>query len=164
MPSHEGAVPGKVFVWSSGDLRSMPEKPAARRSHRKAVIPPAIETRRYPRVDLRLSLQYRVLRGGPADIPSTVRPFLLAQSRDVTPLGMCLALSTALSIDSVLSLQVHGADGREKFEALGRVVWCRPAADGLLHLVGVQFVVVDGARVVGERHARVGSFLEGMDA
>lgn len=163
MPPHEGALPGKVFVWSAGDIRSVPEK-AARRRRRAPLAGPVQESRRYPRADLKLPIQYRVLSGGHDEVPAAVRPFLLAQSRDVTPLGLCLALEEPLPSDCVLSLNVHLVEAREKFEALARVVWCRPAESGPLFLVGLQFVVVDGGQVLGERHALMEAYLKEIDA
>jgi hypothetical protein len=155
MSAKKKPSPGRVFLWSSSDIRTAPEDPPATHPGRDKTEPaPVFESRRYPRLDLKLPILYRVLGAGHAPVPEPVRPFLLAQSRDLSPIGLCLALEEPLAVGTVLALAVHAVEQREKFEALARVVWCRPPEGGLGHLVGLQFVVVEGDRVREDRHAR----------
>lgn len=167
MSRPEEPAAGTVFVWSMGGIRSRSEErlpvPAKKR-RRGATKTPVFDSRRYPRLDLRLPIQYRVLGESRSHVPEPVRPFLLAQSRDVSPLGLCLALDEPLASGSILALNVHLVEERERFEAVARVVWCRPAQGEARHLVGLQFVVVVGDKVVEDRHARMDAFLRTLEA
>lgn len=166
MPRRDDFPAGTTFVWSMGGIRTGLEAsrpPAPKRRRRVPTADPSLDTRRYPRLDLKLPIQYRILGDSRAHVPGPVRPFLLAQSRDASPLGLCLALEEELPSGCVLALNVHLVEEREKFEALARVVWCRPAETPSLHLVGLQFVVVTGERFIEERHARMEAFLRKME-
>jgi hypothetical protein len=155
-----------VFVWSSGNIRSQPEACRARRrtSRRKiSLVPSPVDTRRYPRLDLKLPILYRVVGEDVSDAPAAVRPFLLAKSRDVSPIGLCLSLEAPIALGTVLALTIYASDPHDKFDALARVVWVRPAEDGVRSLIGLQFVVVEGAQVREGRHAVVASMVRRLD-
>jgi len=147
-----------VFVWSSGDIRRMSEEPRTPR-HRAAPRPPpepeSVDTRRYPRVDLKLPILYRLVGEDLSEAPEAARPFLIARSRDVSSVGLCLSLEETFSTGSVLALTIYSVEAKEKFEALARVVWSRPEEGSGRRLVGLQFVVMDGPRVKEERHVSV---------
>ena len=55
-------------------------------------------------------------------------------TRDVSASGMCLRAEAAEPIGSLLRLVTHRLDGRPAEEAIGRVVWCSPTADGAVWL------------------------------
>ena len=147
-----------VFVWSSGEIRLTSEEP---RTHHRRVArrpPPEAEpldTRRYARVDLKLPILYRLVGEDLSEAPEAARPFLIARSRDVSSVGLCLSLEESFPTGSILALTIYSVEPKEKFEALARVVWSRPEEGSGRHLVGLQFVVMDGPRVREERHVSV---------
>jgi hypothetical protein len=156
-----------VFVWSSGDIRCLSEEPR-RPLHRVAPRPPGdaapLDTRRYPRVDLTLPILYRLVGDDISEAPESARPFLIARSRDVSSVGLCLSLEETFPTGSVLALTIYSVEAKEKFEALARVVWSRPEEGSGRNLIGLQFVVMDGDRVKEERHASVESLVRRTEA
>jgi hypothetical protein len=156
-----------VFLWSAGGLRRTSEerRPALVRARRKTALPAAsLDSRRYPRLDLKIPILYRVLGEDVSQVPANVRPALTARSRDVSPIGMCLSLEESLRPGTVLSLTFHLVEERERFEALARVVWSRPAGDSVHTLTGLQFVVVDGRKVKESMHSRMEELIRLMAA
>jgi hypothetical protein len=156
-----------VFVWSGSDIRRTSERRPAPRAKAPCggeVSASSIDHRRYPRLDLKLPILYRVMGHGPSRLPAAVRPALLAQSRDVSPLGLCLSLEELLQPGEVLSLSIHMVEEREKFDALARVVWSRPAAEPGHFLTGLQFVVVDGRRVKESLHLRMEALIRRLES
>ncbi len=156
------------FLWSSGGVRRIrrrarPREAAAPPPPRPAVPAPA-EQRRYPRLDVRLPILYKVIGDSPSLLPSQVRPYLLARSANLSPIGLCLDLEEELPPGAVVALTIHVPDKRERFSAVGRVVWTRPSAEPGRHLTGLQFVVVEGDGVKRESHSRVESLIRGIAA
>jgi hypothetical protein len=148
-----------VFLWSSGGIRrSLEESRPVRAPRRRKARPPTsrvVESRRYPRLDLKLPILYRVVGDDLSRLPAAVRPALLAQTRDISPIGLCLSLAETLRPGDVLALTLHLMEQREKVEALARVVWCRPAGDSVHTLTGLQFVVTEEGKVREALHSRV---------
>lgn len=148
-----------LFVWTSGGIRHIQKKIKRIFFASKSLPPPAdvlpAEQRNYPRLDLRLPILYKVVGEGASRIPPHVRPFLLARSTNVSPIGLCLNLEEELPRDTVLILTIHLLNSRQKFSAVGRVVWARAAEPPDHFLTGLQFVVVDKNNVELEEHARM---------
>jgi hypothetical protein len=167
-----------MFVWSSADIRRVAEPkrappappPAAtgrqkrpRRASGTAKNTSSVDSRRFPRLDLKLPILYRILQGDAGHLPAAVRAPLLAQSKDISPIGLCLSLEEQLSSGSLLELTLHMVERREKFEALARVVWSRPVGDSVHFLTGLQFVVVQDGRLREERHAQMEALVRLLD-
>lgn len=155
-----------VFFWSTGDLRRTSEdvrKAPSRKVRAKETSPVPVDARRYPRLDLKLPILYRVVGEDASRVPAAVRPALLCQTRNISPIGLCLSLEEILPSGAILSLTVHLVEQREKFEAMARVVWSRPAGDSVHTLTGLQFVVVDGKRLKEALHARVEALVRLME-
>jgi hypothetical protein len=151
-----------VFVWSAGAIKAQPGKSHSNHSgmrRKRSLVACPVDIRRYPRLDLKLPILYRVVGDDIIDAPPSLRPFLLAKSQDVSPIGLCLSLEEPLAVGTLMSLTIYASDPQDKFEALARVVWVRPADDGVRSLIGLQFVVLDGAEVREERHALVESMV-----
>jgi hypothetical protein len=147
------------FLWSTGGIRRIRRRlrvALGARPSRSGGFSPFSESRRYPRLDLEFPILYKVLGETNQRIPSEVRPYLLARSTNVSPLGLCMSLGEKLPNGTVLALTLHVVDRREKFHAIGRVTWTRPAAElpGRF-LTGIQFVVVEGETVKREEHTRM---------
>jgi hypothetical protein len=155
-----------LFLWTGGNIQKI-RKPA--KAPKEAPEPgPAVtlspaEKRRYPRLDLKLPILYRVLGAGASKIPSTVRPYLLARTTNVSPLGLCLNLSEQLSVGTVLALSIHVLDNRERFSAVGQVLWTQSSDMPGHWLTGVQFVVVEGDTVKKEHQTRMESLMLHLD-
>jgi hypothetical protein len=149
-----------LFVWSSGGIRRIRKKIKELLKPKPASASPLSppghsEHRRYPRLDLKLPILYKVLGEGASRIPTSVRPYLLAESSNVSPIGLCLSLEEPLPCDTVLALSIHMPEQRQKFSALGRVVWTRPADTPNHFLIGLQFVVVEKDKVREQDHSRM---------
>ena len=166
MAQAQGDGQETMFVWSSSDIRCLSEdaRPAHPHLRREDISPPgSLDSRRYPRLDLKLPILYRLVGDDISEAPIAVRPFLLAKSQDVSPIGLCMSLEEAFPIGSLLALTIHLVEPKEKFEALARVVWSRPSGDSIHNLIGLQFVVVDGAHVKEDRHARMEEILRKLE-
>jgi hypothetical protein len=149
-----------LYVWSPGGitrvrrtLRSVPG-PAVRALPEDA----APDKRRYHRLDLRLPILYKVMGDDASQIPLDVQPFLLAESANISPMGLCLELSEKLPRGATLSIRIH-MDKGESFTAVGCVAWTRPSDVHGHFLTGLKFVVVEDDRVQAENHRRLQSHL-----
>ncbi|HRY30101.1 MAG TPA: PilZ domain-containing protein, partial [Elusimicrobiota bacterium] len=153
-----------LFLWSADGVQRIRKRvrgffsaPAVS----SAVPPaPAADPRRYPRLDLKLPILYRVLSGGVSRLPPEIQPCLLAQSTNVSPIGLCLDLAEEMAPETVLALTIHVVDRREKFSAVGRVVWSKPSPQPGHFLTGLEFVVVKGENVKKEDHVRMEALTE----
>lgn len=153
-----GAAKDSLFLWSSGGIRRVQEKITRifrRSAPRAGGEDKSAEPRRYPRLDLKLPIMYRILGEDASRIPPPVRPLLLAQSTNISPIGLCLSLAEELPPDTVLALSIHVMNPREKFSALGRVVWTKTGESPGEFLTGLQFVVIKDDGVVQEDHSRM---------
>ena len=166
MEHAQGEERETVFVWSSSDIRCLTEEARPVHPHFRRPEPPLpvpLDSRRYPRLDLKLPILYRLVGEDISEAPVAIRPYLLAKSRDISPIGLCLSLEEAFPIGSLLALTIHLVEPKEKFEALARVVWSRLAGDSVHHLIGLQFVVVDGSHVKEDRHTRMEGLLHRLE-
>lgn len=151
-----------VFLWHANGVQQMTRPAAAAPAAPEAAPAPKpspSSKRQYPRLDMKLPILYRVL-GQASRIPTDVRPYLMAESKNISPIGLCLNLEEPLEPGTVLALTFHVLERREKFSAVGRVVWTEPAVPAGHHLTGLQFVVVEGDSVRREEHNRMESFIE----
>lgn len=74
-------------------------------------------------------------------------------TRDVSPSGLCLRVDVAEPVGSLLRVAVRGIDGAARREAIARVVWSRPTADGG-HWMGLALVEAGAAQAVRIRYLR----------
>lgn len=144
-----------LYLWTGNGIvriRRPVQKTSPPAANGHALFPPEplLEKRRYPRLDLELPILYKVLGEDIAKIPTKVRPFLMAQSTNVSPLGLCLNLVEQFNPGTVLALSIHVLEKREKFSAVGHVIWAKPSETPGYYLTGIRFVVVDGENVVRE--------------
>jgi hypothetical protein len=110
-----------------------PEEPSAPLS--------AADHRRYPRIDLKLPILYRILAEEPTVASTAVQPFVSSESDNISPSGACLMLAECLPKGAVLALSIHLED-RKKISAVGRVVWSQPTDVPHHFLTGLEFIVV----------------------
>lgn len=156
-----------LYVWKGGGIHRV-RRPLKNQSSAKAApgaktLSPA-EQRRYPRLDLKLPILYRVMGRDASRIPSKVRPFLMAESTNISPLGLCLNLSEEFTPGTVLALSIHVVDRREKFNAVGRVQWTQPSDISDHYLTGVAFVVVEGENVGQENHQQLQELIRQLES
>lgn len=165
--SREKGPKETVYVWTGGEIQRLQKSP--RRAAASTVVePPAapagsIEHRRYPRLDLKLPILYKVLGKNSSRIPSNVRPFLLTETTNVSTLGLCLNLEEQFPQGTVLALSIHVLDKREKFSAVGRVMWSQAAGLPGHFLTGVQFVIVEGDNVRKESQTRMQDLIHRLE-
>ena len=92
-----------------------------------------------------------------------MRSSLTGQTRDISPIGICLELDKRLRKGTVMALSIHRMDRREKFSAVGRVVWTKRAEMKGHYLTGLRFTVVNEEGVVVEDQAAVQTFIREME-
>jgi Tfp pilus assembly protein PilZ len=172
MPRSRLTAKESVFLWSASGVRQV-QKPQAAPPEKASRPEPEAKSqpqthpsskRRFPRLDMKLPILYRVLGERSSRIPPGVRPYLMAESTNISPIGLCVNLEEPLAAGTVLALTFHVMEKREKFSAVGRVVWFEPAQEPGHFLTGLQFVVVEGESVVREVHGRMESFIEELSA
>ena len=150
-----------MYVWTGGDIQRVEKEfgnasvPAPAAANQPPAATGSIEHRRYPRLDLKLPILYKVLGQDSSLIPSNVRPYLMSESTNVSALGLCLNLPEEFAPGTVLALSIHMVDEREKFSAVGRVLWTQASTPDGHFLTGVQFVVVEGESVKKESQTRM---------
>jgi hypothetical protein len=99
--------------------------------------------RRVSRLDISVSVQYKVLSDGLGQSLPEIRPYLESRSRNVSPLGACLNVRERMSPGTVLALSLEFMESRHKLSAVARVIWCRPSREGgrWFH-AGLEFMVM----------------------
>jgi len=161
-----GPVQETLFIWTGGDIqrvhKTVDHHGASPRVH--APAPTSSEMRSYPRLDLKLPILYKVIGKDDSKLPSQVRPYLMAQSTNISPLGLCLNLPEHLEPGSILALSIHVVDQREKFNAVGRVLWTQVSPMPDHFLTGLQFVVVEDDVVKKEPHRRMADLIRRLEA
>jgi hypothetical protein len=162
-----GSAKEVFYVWSGGGIEQVhkdAEGITAQSSPEPVHQPRPEDQRRYARLDLRLPILYKVLGINSSRIPVQVRPYLLAQSTNISPIGLCFTLAEQFETGTVLALTIHMVEKREKYTAVGRVVWARPAEIPGHFLTGVEFVVVEEGNLKEDDHSRMEAFMRELNA
>ncbi|HOW27924.1 MAG TPA: PilZ domain-containing protein [Elusimicrobiota bacterium] len=121
------------------------------------------ERRRYPRIDLSLPIMYKVVGSHYSQLPANVQPYLMADSKNVSPIGVCLDLAEHLPSGAILTLSIHPPDSKESFSAMARVVWSQASETPGHYSTGLQFVVVEGDHVKAEGHTKIESLIRELE-
>ncbi len=155
-----------VYVWSGGGIEQIHKDSVENPSQLAPEANPAPrpeDQRRFPRLDLKLPILYKVLGHNASRIPTHVRPYLLAQSTNISPIGLCFTLAEKFENGTVLALTIHVMEKKETFSAIGRVIWTQPADSTGHFLTGVEFVVVEEDKLKKDGHGRMRALMEEMD-
>lgn len=133
------------FHWTPDGIRRVEETrraagpPSAHPA--KAEAPTSTDHRRYPRIDLKVPILYRVLHEEPAVASAGLHPMLPTQIDNISVTGAGLVLAERLPPGTMLSLSLHLED-RKKISAVAKVVWSQPTDTPHHHLTGLDFIVV----------------------
>lgn len=80
--------------------------------------PPGSENRRFPRIDLKLPILYKILTEEPTVASVAAVPHLPTKTDNISPSGACLVLAERLPRGTVLALSIHLTD-RGTISAVG---------------------------------------------
>lgn len=154
------------YVWSGEGIVQVQkdsEESPSRNSPEANRAPRPEDQRRYTRLDLKLPILYKVLGHSASRIPVSVRPYLMAQSTNISPIGLCFTLMEKFENGTVLALAIHSMEKKEKFSAIGRVIWTQPVETPGQFLTGVEFVVVEEDKLKKESHGRMEALIEELN-
>ena len=146
-PNQPSKQDDNEFLWGAeGIRRQEPSEPSSAppapvNAPEGSPPPSAADHRRYPRIDLKLPILYKILNEEPTVASTAVRPFVQTESDNISPSGACLMLAETLPRGTVLALSIHLED-RQKVSAVGKVVWSQPTDTPHHFLTGLEFVVV----------------------
>ncbi len=133
------------FHWTTEGIRrdSGPPRPRSVVSPPSSAEPdpPGSENRRFPRIDLKLPILYKILAEEPTVASVAAPPHLPTKTDNISPSGACLVLAERLDRGTVLALSIHLTD-RGTISAVGRVVWSPPTETAHHFLIGLEFIVV----------------------
>ncbi len=145
-----GEMQESLFLWSSGGIRRVRKRLEeivddytykAKDTDNEDIE--GIDKRRYPRLDLKFPILYKIIGNESSNIPSNVQSFLKAENTNISTNGICLSLGEEVGIGTIMALSLHFVEKRERLDALGRVVWCKPSHQSGCFLVGLEFAFVD---------------------
>lgn len=101
-----------------------------------------MDQRRYPRIDLKLPVLYRVMGEEPATASQTLSPETPAKADNISFTGACLVLAERLPAGTNVALSIHLPEERQKISAVAKVVWSQDT-DVMHHfLTGLHFIVL----------------------
>jgi hypothetical protein len=133
------------FHWTPEGIRRV-EEPAAP----PAMVPtsanafdpaPDAESRRYPRIDLKVPILYRILTEEPNLASAGLHPDLPTRTDNISVTGAGLLLAENIAPGTLLALSIH-LENKKKISAVAKVVWSQPTETPHHHLTGLEFVVV----------------------
>jgi c-di-GMP-binding flagellar brake protein YcgR len=133
------------FHWTPEGIRRV-EEPAPVPSPASAPArdydpAPDAESRRYPRIDLKVPILYRILTEEPNLASAGLHPDLPTRTDNISVTGAGLVLAEKLVPGTLLALSIH-LESKKKISAVAKVVWSQPTETPHHHLTGLEFVVV----------------------
>jgi c-di-GMP-binding flagellar brake protein YcgR len=146
MPAPSSKRPdNNEFHWTPDGIRQVEEpsrSPASGTPAPRAYDPaPNAESRRYPRIDLKVPILYRILTEEPNLASTGLHPDLPTRTDNISVTGAGLVLAEKLASGTLLALSIH-LESKKKISAVAKVVWSQPTETPHHHLTGLEFVVV----------------------
>ena len=104
------------------------------------------DRRRFPRLDVEVDVRYRIISGlSEGKAKKVERKFEKRQTRDISPLGVCIETGRHLPVDSILEMRFGFPE--KSCTGIGRVVWSRDIEDNGVYFTGVEFLAVDHGHI-----------------
>ncbi len=134
-----------AFRWSHEGIRppeAEEKRVPAAANENPAPAPTGPEQRRFPRIDLKLPVLYKIMADEPVLASTALNPCFPTRSGNVSVQGACLVLAERLPGGTILALSIHLAENHDKLSAVARVVWAEGADVPHHFLTGIEFIVV----------------------
>ncbi|MBU2567431.1 MAG: PilZ domain-containing protein [Elusimicrobia bacterium] len=101
------------------------------------------ERRKFPRLDLNVSVKYKILSDIEKHVFQDFGSFVKdATSRDISVEGICIKTGVQLDLNTVVALDIYFPEISEPIRALGRVMWSKDMEGAGEFSCGVEFVAI----------------------